>query len=132
MTQESRRGLGTLGPVRRIVCRGQGKWFCERCVTRYQEGPGDCPRCIDEPLLNLDVGAVRELLEELDANRARQRWGQAMGASAAIVIVVLIANGLFGTQTLRGSARFGAVAMGGLAMLLVGLFPPQQRNPLAK
>ncbi len=102
-----------------------GRWFCERCQSRYAT-PGDCARCPDEPLLDLHDEDVRLAIEELDASRRRKRHALLGLVALAACFPLVLLVGIFSTK-LGVLAWVGATSA--LTATLWKIFPTKDRLP---
>ena len=102
-----------------------GRWFCETCESRY-DGPGDCIRCPEEPLLDLHDEDTRLTIEEMDAGRRRKRHALLGLASLAVCFPLVILVGFISTK-LGVLAWVGAT--GALTGVLWKAFPTKDRLP---
>lgn len=62
----------------------EGRYYCEICRRRYDD-PGDCPRCPEEPLLDLGDEDVRLMLQENDLASRNRRFATIFMVSALVV-----------------------------------------------
>lgn len=102
----------------------EGRFYCERCSLR-QELTGDCPRCEDEPLLDLEDGDVRLMLREMDSAEIRRR-NYSIGAASAVIGIFPVAalSILIGDGKTLGLAWAGtAIGFGWVGTKLFGLKP---------
>jgi len=102
----------------------QGQYFCEQCEGRYDQ-KGDCPKCPEEPLLNLLDEDVLLMLKQFDDARWQKRVGLLTGISG-VICLPLLALVLFGGKF--GFIVYGA-AMMGLSGVLVAIFPAKRKTP---
>ncbi len=110
-----------------------GQFFCERCEGRYDQ-PGDCPRCPNEPLMDLTDNDVVLMLEAFDDAAKRKRYGVCF--AAALVVTVPIAIALIAGCSLVDSRAVFKLALllcfavlAGLTTLFATLFPARRRTP---
>lgn len=104
-----------------------GRYYCERCDTRYDGGPGDCPGdCEEEPLLDLRNEEVILFIEEQDRKRFVKRAALILAGVTVLTSPVLVLVGLF-------SVRIGIIAWiaaaGGIATPLSFVLKPRPRTP---
>jgi hypothetical protein len=103
-----------------------GRFFCEHCLQRFT-GSGDCPRCTDEPLLDLVDDEVRLMLEEFDSKAKMRRYSIVLGVIVVLTIPLdFLIFGFIGPYV-------GVVIAAGLVAALtsgvVALFPAKVKSP---
>ena len=105
----------------------EGRYFCERCSGRYAAG-GDCPKCKDEPLLDLVDDEVRIMLESMDDRAKMKRYSMLL--VLVIVLTMPLSLGLifFWLGWLIGIPA-AAFMVGGLTAGLVKVFPAPTKAP---
>ena len=64
----------------------QKNFYCLECNEQFSKG-GDCPHCIDEPLLPLDRTQVRSFIENVE--KGKRSIGQQMAYNIAMSVPVL-------------------------------------------
>lgn len=101
------------------------RYLCERCGGRFSS-PGDCPRCDEEPLLDVTDPDVLALLEYVQQARGDRRYGGillfnsvVLGAPLALgLFLALMASGWLATD--YGVVKvLGAFVLGTLVPVLV-------------
>ncbi len=110
-----------------------GRYFCEVCEDRYEQ-PGDCPKCTDEPLLDLADDDIVLMLESFDDAAKHKRYGVCFGVAFAITIaivaVVVTLAVLVGLPVLpKLIFLLGFAVLAGSTTLLVMLFPARKKMP---
>ena len=113
----------------------QGRWFCTRCKGRF-DGPGDCPRCPEEPLLDLADDEIRLMLHEQDAAAKRKRYGLCLGIAAVLGVPVFFLSAALEMYLMPHARKGGSLAIGltgatvlGLTALFTMLFPARRVLP---
>jgi hypothetical protein len=104
-----------------------GRYFCERCMQRF-EGSGNCPVCPDEePLLDLGDWEVRGFLVHQDQSRATRRHALyiAIGTVPAIAVAGVSMFWVGGVPAMF----LGAGLAMGVAWALGRMFPPAKKTP---
>jgi len=110
-----------------ITVSPMGRYYCERCDTRYDGGPGDCPgSCEEEPLLDLRNEEVILFMEEQDRKRFVKRAGLITAAVTVLTSPLLILIGMFKVR-LAFFVWLGAVAA--IATPLSWALRPRPRTP---
>ena len=105
-----------------------GQFYCERCGHRQEHG-GDCPKCEEEPLLDLDDGEVRLMLREHDAATIRRR-NYKIGAVAAVVgLVPAVALSFFSRNAGVLVLAWVGISMG-LAWVGTKILGAEARHPV--
>ena len=111
-----------------LIPVADGRFYCESCSFRVDHD-GDCPRCKDDVLLDLEDEDVRLMLAEMDSSAVRRRTLM-LGAIAAVTAIPL-AGGL---AVFAGSGGGIAVAWFaiaiGLGFVLNKLFGVKPRHPV--
>lgn len=102
-----------------------GQYFCEQCCRRY-DAAGDCPKCPDEPLLDLLNEDVLLMLAEFDRQRWARRVGLLTGTSAVLLSPLFFIGFLLGGFI---GAIPWAVGVAASSAALMRLFPPDQKTP---
>lgn len=101
-----------------------GRYLCEACTLRW-DITGDCPRCPEEPLLDLWDPAVIEMLQHFDELAWRKRMGQVSAVCALIcsptLLLGLVANVL-------ALPAFG-LATAALTAVVYPFFPARRVTP---
>lgn len=86
----------------------KGRYFCENCTGRYEQS-GDCPKCEDEPLLDLGDENVRLMLVEMDEKSQSRRYKLLL----TIAIVATMPLSLY-FVLVRFGMLYGVVASSGV------------------
>ena len=92
-----------------------GRFFCERCRRRYDH-KGDCPRCAEEPLLDLADDDMRLMIDEQDSTRRNRRF-----SAIVMICAVVLAPVSFLVWQIVGmflGIGFGVMATFGLSKLI--------------
>ena len=104
-----------------------GRFYCETCSLRTHHD-GDCPRCREDVLLDLDDEDVRLMLRELDAAAVRKRT-LLLGTIGALAAVPLAGGLAVFSRSATGAAAAWIGIAGGLTFVLTRLFGVQPRHP---
>jgi hypothetical protein len=92
-----------------------GRFLCERCRRRYDR-KGDCPRCAEEPLLDLADDDMRLMIDEQDSTRRNRRF-----SAIVMICAVVLAPVTFLVWQIIGmflGIGFGVMATFGLSKLI--------------
>lgn len=110
-------------------------YVCPGCASRFDE-PGECPRCPDEPLLDIRDKQVRFLLRDIDTRRRDKRetiahWSAVpIGMVLGVLLLVVTPSELYAILPgPRGVYYVGAFIMpaAGAFFLLARLLRPAPR-----
>ncbi|HEY3351767.1 MAG TPA: hypothetical protein VGQ83_00840 [Polyangia bacterium] len=115
-------------------------FICAACGHRAA-APGDCPRCPENPLLDLRKPEVLEILEDIDSRLRRRRDQQCVWLGVGISIPLVLALAAIPAFRLvmtliRMNHWIGYLALitltaFGISRLALKLFPAPRRCPPA-
>jgi hypothetical protein len=103
-----------------------GRFYCEHCHGRF-DSQGDCPRCPEEPLLDLSDEDVRLMLDEMD-HRARTKRFATLGMISAVVTVP-VCMVMMTTCSMWIAIPLAALFAGGLTAVLGLIFRARRSSP---
>jgi hypothetical protein len=105
-----------------------GRFYCESCSFRVDH-EGDCPRCKDDVLLDLEDEDVRLMLQEMDAAAVRKRTILLGGAAAMVAVPLAGGLAIFSGSGTGIVVAWFAIAIG-LGFVLNKLFGVKARHPV--